>query len=315
MGTRTHFLRLIDSLTYQYFGLKELRSELRNFLDQQQHWMVKIGDQQFDLNQKTLIMGILNVTPDSFSDGGQFDTVDAAVDAGLKMAASGADIIDIGGESTRPGAEPVPLKEELERVLPVIKGLRKQRDCLISIDTYKSQVARAAIEHGADMVNDISGLNFDPKMADLLAQTQVSAVLMHIKGKPKNMQQNPHYQNLIDEILLYLDKGIKTAVVAGVNRERLWIDPGIGFGKKWYQNYTIIHYLSEFSSLGVPLLVGPSRKSFIGKLSDLSPQERLEGTLAAVSCAILKGANMVRVHDVKKKKKAVEVADAIAGKG
>ncbi len=314
MGTRTHFVKLIDSLTYQYFGLKVLRKELQDFLNRKQTWIVEIGSQRFDLARKTLIMGILNVTPDSFSDGGQYRTAESAIKAGLKMITSGADIIDVGGESTRPGAKPVPLEEELERVLPVIKGIRKQSDCPLSIDTYKSQVAKAAIEDGADMVNDISGLNFDNKMPGILAQTQVSAVLMHIQGKPKNMQQNPHYENLIDEIIDYLQTGIEKATAAGVPREQLWIDPGIGFGKKWYQNYIILRYLDELKSLSVPVLVGPSRKSFLGKLSDLSPQERLEGTLAALSCAVLNGANMVRVHDVSQAVKAVEIADAIAGK-
>jgi len=251
------------------------------------------------------------VTPDSFSDGGRFLKIEDAVRCGIKMAEEGADIIDVGGESTRPGSDPLEIEEELSRVIPVIKALSKEIDIPISIDTYKSEVAQKALEAGAEMINDISALRFDPKMKEVVAEYQVPVVLMHIKGTPKNMQENPYYDDVIKEIIEYLKESIKMATDAGVQEGNIIIDPGIGFGKRLEDNLSILKNLKKFSILNCPILVGPSRKSFIGKILDLPAEERLEGSLAALAIAIMNGANIVRVHDVKESKRMAGIADAI----
>ncbi len=315
MGTRRHFLRLIESLKNQYFGLGKFREELiETFEDIKDNQVFRVGEKEFALSKKTIIMGILNVTPDSFSDGGRFLNVNRAIEAALQMEQEGADIIDIGGESTRPGADPINIETEQSRVIPVIEGIQKHSKIPLSIDTVKSKVAEEALENGVSLVNDISGLNFDEEMANVVSKCGASVVLMHIKGKPKNMQENPKYENLIDEILCSLSSSIERALNAGIEKDKILIDPGIGFGKEWKDNYIILRYLREFKSLGFPILVGPSRKSFIGNLLDLPVQERVEGSLAAVCCAIMNGANIVRVHDVKETVRAVKVADAIVGR-
>lgn len=265
-----------------------------------------------DFTKKTYIMGILNVTPDSFYDGGKYTRVDAAVRRGIELLEEGADIIDIGGESTRPGAEPVSEEEELRRVIPVIEELSKRVKVPISIDTYKAKVAEEAINAGASIINDISGLRFDRRMPEVAAKYQVPVVLMHIKGTPKVMQQSSYYRYLIPEIIEYLRESIVIAKEAGVDEELLIIDPGIGFGKLPEHNLEIIKNLKEFTKLGKPILIGVSRKSFIGKvLNDAPPGERLEGTMAAVAISVLNGANIVRVHDVAVMRKVVKIADAI----
>ncbi len=265
-----------------------------------------------DLSQKTHIMGILNVTPDSFTDGGIFFQRDSAIEHGLRMAEDGADIIDIGGESTRPGSDPVGYEEEVRRTIPVIEELSKRVNIPVSIDTYKADVAKRALDAGASMVNDISGLRFDPEMAGVVAEHKVPVVLMHIKGTPMNMQVNPEYEALIPEILDYLRAGIRLAVDAGVGEDMIIIDPGIGFGKTFEHNLDILKNLREFTLLEKPVLIGPSRKAFIGKILGNAPaSERMEGTAAAVAVSIMNGANMVRVHDVKEMVKVAKVADAI----
>jgi len=264
-----------------------------------------------DFSERTSVMGILNVTPDSFSDGGLFYNKESAVNHALKMVEQGADIIDIGGESTRPGAEEISTEQEIDRVIPVVEALRKQSDVIISIDTYKSKTAEYAVKAGADIINDISGLNFDPDMAGVAARYNTPVILMHIKGTPKNMQKNPHYDNLMQEIKDYLQISIEKAVKAGVSEEKIIIDPGIGFGKSVKDNYIILNRLNEFSDLNRPVLIGVSRKSFIGKLLDLPEHERLMGTAAAVSASVLKGAHIVRVHDVAEMVQVVRVADSI----
>jgi len=266
----------------------------------------------FDFSLKTYIMGILNVTPDSFSDGGLYFNKNTAVEHALKMQDEGADIIDIGGESTRPGSEAVPVNEEIRRVVPVIEGLAKKIKIPISVDTYKSAVAKAALEAGASIVNDISGLRFDPRMPEVAARHKVPVVIMHIKGTPKNMQQNPIYKALIPEIMDYLREGIGIAQGAGIADDKIIIDPGIGFGKTVEHNLEIIKRLNEFTGFEKPILLGPSRKSFIGKiLGDLPVTERLEGTAAAVAVGIFNGANIIRVHDVKEMVKVARIADGI----
>lgn len=230
------------------------------------------------------------------------------------MVEEGADILDIGGESSRPGAEPVPEEEELWRILPVVEVLVQKVDVPISIDTVKSGVARQAFEAGAHILNDISALQFDSQMAEIAASFDAPVVLMHIKGKPKDMQATPKYEDVVSEIYQYFEARIAFAMVRGIKRENLIIDPGIGFGKRLQDNYEIIRRLSEFSKLDRPILVGPSRKSFIGRILNLPPEECGEGSLAAVTAAILNGAHVVRVHDVKAAKRAALIADRIAGK-
>lgn len=266
-----------------------------------------------DLSARTHIMGVLNVTPDSFSDGGKFLRFEDAVDQGMRMAEEGADIIDVGGESTRPGSAPLPLEEELSRVIPVISSLSKKTDVPVSIDTYKAEVARRALDAGAQMINDISALRFDPKMGKVAAESKVPLVLMHIKGTPKDMQRDPSYENVIGEITGYLKESIDMAQDAGIAKEKIIIDPGIGFGKRVQDNLNILKNLQEFSILGCPIMIGCSRKSFIGRILDLPTEERLEGSLGALAVAVINGANMVRVHDVKESKRTVALVDAILG--
>lgn len=259
-------------------------------------------------------MGILNVTPDSFSDGGLYANIHHAVDRALQMAEQGADIIDVGGESTRPGAEKVSEEDELERVVPVIEALSDKLDIPISVDTYKSRVAEHALQAGAKIVNDISGLRFDQNMAHVIAGKGAGVVLMHIKGEPRNMQNNPQYDDVMNDIVKYLEESKKIAFKAGISNRQIVLDPGIGFGKRLQDNFTIIRELHKLDVLSNPILVGPSRKSFIGKVLDLPVDERLEGTAATVALSIQNGAHIVRVHDVKEIKRVVKITDAILKK-
>ena len=261
----------------------------------------------------TLIMGILNMTPDSFSDGGQFKSHDKAIDHALKMVEEGANIIDIGGESTRPGAEAVQLEEELSRTIPIIEAIRLKSDCLISIDTYKSKVAKAALDAGADMVNDISGLTFDHNMASLVAERNVPVIIMHIKGKPGDMQKNPNYDNLIKEIKAFFEVQIAIAKRAGIDSGNIILDPGIGFGKRLEDNFEIIRELGQISTMGYPVLLGPSRKSFIGFTLDLPVEERIEGTLASITAGVINGARIVRVHDIRATRRTLTITEKIMG--
>ena len=258
-------------------------------------------------------MGILNITPDSFSDGGKYEHVDKAVNFALQMEEEGANIIDVGGESTRPGANSVSILEECNRVLPVIEGIKSKSEVLISIDTYKSDVARQSIKAGAEMVNDISGMTFDSKMAKLISESKLPVVLMHIKGTPKNMQENPNYDDLIKEVSDYLRDRVKFAKENGVKEWQIILDPGIGFGKRVEDNFQLLRELNVIEELGFPVLVGPSRKSFIGLTLNLPVDKRMEGTAAAVAAGILNGARIVRVHDVKEMKQVVKITDEIRG--
>lgn len=274
-------------------------------------YIIQVNGKTYLLGRRTWIMGILNVTPDSFSDGGLYFEKEKAVEHGLRLISEGADIIDVGGESSRPGSDPVPAEEELRRILPVISGLRKQTKNLISVDTSKSEVARAAIAEGADIINDISAFRNDPKMITVVAQAGSPVILMHMKGSPKTMQRNPHYGNVIEEIKSFLEKKIEFAVENGMIREKIIIDPGIGFGKRFEDNLTLIRNLNEFTSIGQPILVGISRKSFIGKILDLPPGEREEGTLASAILSVVQGAHILRVHEVAPIKRAILVAETI----
>jgi dihydropteroate synthase len=264
-----------------------------------------------DFTRRTLIMGILNVTPDSFFDGGRRNSAVQAIADGVAMAATGADIIDIGGESTRPGAQPVSQAEELARVLPVVRGLRREVGLPISIDTYKSNIARAALEAGADIVNDISALRFDPAMTSLVAAEKVPVVLMHMQGTPLTMQAEPRYADVTREVRDFLAAQLYEVMDSGIAREMIILDPGIGFGKTIDHNLQLLRTLPVLAALGQPLLVGVSRKAFIGKILNLEAADRLEGSLAAAVAAVLAGANILRVHDVAETSKALGVTDAI----
>ncbi|MFC1581489.1 dihydropteroate synthase [Candidatus Neomarinimicrobiota bacterium] len=259
-------------------------------------------------------MAILNVTPDSFSDGGAYYSKNMAINHALKMEQEGADVIDIGGESTKPGADRVTESEEMKRVIDVIEGVRSNSEITISIDTTKSNVARSALDAGANLVNDISGLNFDSEMVKIVANYKAPVVIMHIKGTPKSMQTNPTYNNLIEEIISYFANQIEFAMANGISEKQIIIDPGIGFGKTVNDNFTIIKELSQFSQLGFPILVGPSKKSFIGETLNLPVDQRVEGTSAAIAACIINGANIIRVHDVKEMRRVMIVSSKIRGK-
>ena len=262
-------------------------------------------------DSSTLIMGILNVTPGSFSDGGEFISIESAIKHALEMEKEGAHIIDIGGESSRPGADPVSVEEEIERVVPVIKKIRAQSDIMISIDTTKALVAIEAIKAGASMVNDISGMTFDEKMIDVVKEFNVPIVIMHMKGSPKTMQTDPVYHNLIQEIQHYFEERISYAKSHQIKKDQIILDPGIGFGKTVEDNFILIRDMRHFTELGCPVLVGPSRKSFIGRTLDLPENDRLEGTAAAVTASVMNGAKIIRVHDVKEMSRVIKISEKV----
>lgn len=273
--------------------------------------MMNCRGKSLTFGKRTRIMGILNVTPDSFSDGGRYLDVDRAIAYAYQMIDDGADIIDIGGESSRPGALPVPTDQELARVLPVIKALANGTEVLISIDTYKPIVARNALRAGAHIVNDITALG-DAQMAEVVAAMDAGLILMHMKGVPRTMQRSPIYRDLIPEMLAFLRQRVDKAQTEGVHPDRIMIDPGIGFGKTAEHNLKILRCLDQFRCLDKPILIGTSRKAFIGKILNLpNPDSRLEGTAATVTWAIAHGADVVRVHDVKAMCQVAQMTDAI----
>jgi len=312
MGTQKHFEKLILKLE-QYPDLQLLGQSIKETLKNisKTNYSIRCRKRTLILGKRTLLMGVLNVTPDSFSDGGLFFDKEKAKAHGLRMVEEGADIIDIGGESTRPGSKPLELKEELRRVIPVIDSIAKEVDVPISIDTYKSTVAQRAIEAGAEIINDISGLNFDQSLAKVAAKEDTPLVLMHIRGTPETMQKDVHYDSLFSEILQCLKVSIQRAESAGLDPRQIIIDPGIGFGKTVEDNLLIIKNLFEFRILGKPILLGTSRKSFIGKILNTEVGDRLEGTLSSAAIGVLNGAHIIRSHDVLQTKKAIAVVDAI----
>ncbi|MBL7149465.1 MAG: dihydropteroate synthase [Candidatus Cloacimonetes bacterium] len=315
LGNANKIKKLINKLDHQtIFGLPKIRTDLESMLKN------VLGKQTtiLDCNGKKLkldsmkIMGVLNVTPDSFSDGNKFIRVDKAVDHAIQMMEEGADIIDIGGESTRPGAGKVDIPTELERVIPVIEELRKRIDIPISIDTNKAEVADKAIQAGASIINDISALRFDSGMIKVLQKyPDVPIILMHMLGTPQTMQEEPFYEDTIEEIMDFFQERIDHCVSNGINKSRIVLDPGIGFGKRQRDNLIILKKLYEFKTFGLPVQLGASRKSFIGKVYDSKPEDRLEGSLAATALAFQNGIDIVRVHDVKQHKLFMQTLQSI----
>lgn len=291
--------------------LGALREAIERY--RRREFLLRCRDRAVALSGTPRIMGILNVTPDSFSDGGRFTTPDRAVEQGERMAAEGADIIDVGGESTRPGAAPVPEEAELARVVPVVRALARRTAALLSIDTTKAEVARCAISEGAHIINDTSAMADDPAMARVVADSGCAVVLMHRRGRPQTMQRNPVYRSLFDEILDSIGASVGAAETAGVAGDRILIDPGIGFGKRLCDNLALHRHLGDLRNLGKPILFGPSRKSFLGTITERDPADRVAGTAASVAMAVLGGAHVVRVHDVAQMRDAVRVAAAIGG--
>ncbi len=312
MGTLDQYEALREKIKEAPFGLSELARDLSSLMAGVERKVFKVPAPrgELELGKKPLIMGIINATPDSFYDGGRFFDQAAAVEHGKKLMREGADIIDVGGESTRPSSEPVSAEEELERVMPVIEALFDQ-GAFISIDTGKAVVAGKAVEAGAAVINDVTALA-DPDMAGLAADTGTGLILMHMKGTPRTMQKDPRYHDLFGEIISYLREGIDRAVSAGVSEESIIVDPGIGFGKTVAHNLEIIRDLWRLRSLGRPILLGPSNKSFIGAVLGAQIDERLEGTAAALVAGVLSGAHILRVHDPAGVKQYVDMAWAIA---
>jgi dihydropteroate synthase len=317
IGTITHLRKLISNLSVQPFGMKALSVELKDLLQSVVETGPRIldaGGHMLEIGGRTLVMGVINTTPDSFSDGGSFDTLEKARKRALEMQEAGVDIIDIGGESTRPGAEPLPPDEELRRTIPLIESLEGEIDVPISIDTYKSGVAGRALDAGACIINDITALRFDEKLAPLAARRGAPVILMHMQGEPRNMQEDPQYEDVVGDISRFFRERAAAAVEAGISPEKLLVDPGIGFGKTVEHNLEILRRIEEFRGLGYPLVLGTSRKRFIGAVLDRPVDQRLLGTAATVAFAIARGVDVVRVHDTEEMLEVVKMADAAAGK-
>jgi len=322
IGNLNQLKQLKEKLKKQPFGLSNVSTELNKIIENylRKRFTINTSRHKIILGSRTLIMGIVNLTPDSFSGDGFYALSNRIHSLKIKdlitrdierLVKDGADIVDIGGESTRPGAKPVSVKEEINRVVPIIKKISKRIKVSISIDTYKPEVAKAALDSGADIVNNIMGIGQNMNLIKTVARYKAGLVIMHIKGKPRTMQKSPKYKSLMGEILNSLNNAIDFAVKSGVDREKIIVDPGLGFGKTAAHNLEIINRLSELRSLGRPILIGPSRKSFIGKVLNLPVEERLMGTAAAVTVSIKNGANIVRVHDVKKIREVVKLTDSM----
>ncbi|MDQ5985724.1 MAG: dihydropteroate synthase [Syntrophus sp. SKADARSKE-3] len=316
MGTRKQYDRLMEKLIVQPFGLRELSEAIGQLLENMDRktFILKTPRRDIVLGGRTLIMAVLNVTPDSFYDGGRYFSLNEAVAHGLRLTEEGADMIDIGGESSRPGADPVSIEEEWRRVIPVVEKLASLVDIPISVDTTKADIAHAAMAAGAEMINDISSMTFDHRMAEVVAETKAAVALMHMRGRPKTMQNGDLvYDDLMADILEYLRQKMADAKKMGISEERIVLDPGIGFGKTVEDNLRIIKHLGDLTVLGRPILMGVSRKSFIGRITGDETSERIFGTAAAVTAAVMAGSSIVRVHEVGPMKKVVALSDAIRG--
>lgn len=311
LGTALHFKRFVAKMKSQPLQCKAIAVEVEEVLSnyERRSFTLQFPKVELRLN-RTLVMGVLNVTPDSFSDTGQFLEPEAAIRGGEEMAKEGADLLDVGAESTRPQSKPIDAQKEWSRLEPVLKGLVDRVDVPISVDTYKPVTAERGLDLGADMINDVMGLR-DPEMVKVLARHDVPVVIMHMQGTPQTMQVNPHYEDVVSDIIRYLRDRISAAVEGGVDEEKIIVDPGLGFGKTVEHNLALLHRLGEFRSLGRPIMVGTSRKSFIGKILDLDVEERLEGSLASAVLAASRGAHIIRAHGVKETVRAVRTADAI----
>jgi dihydropteroate synthase len=274
-------------------------------------YTIQMPSRSLELGQRTLLMGILNVTPDSFSDAGRFFDYHSAVQQAMDMIVSGADILDIGGESTRPYSEPVPVETEIERVVPVIEAIRRSSDIPISIDTTKAEVARYALEAGADIINDVSSLRFDDRMVEVAAESGVPVILMHMQGTPKTMQQNPFYSSIFSEVIAFLEERIQFGIKNGIDRRQIIVDPGIGFGKDVNHNLLLIRNIENLHCLGCPILLGASRKRFIGEVLDRGVEEREVGSAVAHSFGIAAGVHIIRAHNVEFHKQVLSIGDAL----
>lgn len=319
MANLAQLKRLNEKLKYQPFGLNKLAKDLSLALEnyRKDKLILDLGKYRLNLSRRTHIMGIVNITTDSFSGDGlycrfknQESRIKNIVEYSENLARDGADIIDVGGESSRPGARRIPVKEELIRVIPAVKNLVKKIGLPVSVDTYKPEVAEQALDNGATMINDITGLK-DKKMLKVAAKYKAAVIIMHMRGTPRTMQKNPRYESLIDEILDYLGKATDRAVDAGIDINKIIVDPGIGFGKTLEHNLEILKKLKEFKTLGLPILVGTSRKSFIGKILNAQPKETLFGTISSCILASLNGANILRVHDVRAVRDALKISDRV----
>jgi len=314
MGTLAQFEALSQKLKPQPFGLSELGGELVSLIkkSERKRFSLKLKKGTLELGEKPVLMGVLNLTPDSFFDGGKYSDPEAALSAAERMIEQGAEIIDLGGESSRPGSATVPLEEELRRVMPVMEKIASRAGkAFVSIDTRKSKVARRAMDHGADIINDISALGEDEKMAAVAAETGAGLVLMHVKGSPKDMQKDPVYNDLFGEVSRFLRERIERAVSAGVDEEKIMVDPGIGFGKTVEHNLELVRDLWRLRGLGRPIILGPSNKRFIGAVLNAEKDDRFEGTAASVVAGILAGADIIRVHDPGGMRKFAIMAGAI----
>jgi dihydropteroate synthase len=316
MGNLTQFKRLAEKLARQPFGLAEVATGVRGALIsyQQETFVMRLGTYTLRLGQRARIMGIVNATPDSFSGDGLYASANRPIEKTIeyveKMVSDGADIIDIGGESTRPGARAVSSQEEIKRTIPLIKLVTKRLRVPVSIDTSKPEVAHAAVDNGAVIINDITGLR-NPRMRAVARRYKTGVIVMHMRGNPRTMQRNPVYGSLVDDIIGYLHHTVEGAVASGIDREKIIIDPGIGFGKTLTHNLQILKRLKEFKVIGRPICIGPSRKSFIGKILNAPLEERLSGTISACVLAVKHGAQIIRVHDCAAVKQALQVSHAI----
>ncbi len=312
-GTAFQYEMLIRALGNSLLNCSEIALKIKKIVYNYgiDNFEREIKGKIFNFGEKSFVMGILNITEDSFSDGGKYINADKAIERAIKMVEDGADILDIGAESTRPGAIPVSEEEELERIVPIVEKLSKLVKVPISIDTYKSEVAKYSLRAGADIINDITGLKGESTMAEVVSDNDAYVIIMHMQGTPQTMQSNPEYQDVVSDICLDLKESFSIAEIAGIKKEKVIIDPGIGFGKSTNHNLEIIKRVGEFKIFGAPILIGASRKSMIGNVLNLPVNERVEGSLAVAASSVMNGASIIRVHDVKETKRTLIMIDSI----